>query len=117
MYEPARYDLKIYIGVSFNINFTWKHRNGDVYDLSSFTAELQIRETVHSPTALVTLTTENGGIIVDSVSPNLKLILTSDQTTALSEVNGHYDLKLTSEDQTVMLILKGKATIILPVTR
>jgi hypothetical protein len=116
MTEPARYDLKIYQGITFKRQFTWKDENSVVYDLSTFTAHMQIRTATLAPTPVINLTT-GSGITLSSTSPNITLLLTSDQTTALPLGEDVYDLTLTDTNSVVTLLLKGKASINPTVTR
>lgn len=88
------------------------------YDLSGHSASMQIRRTVDSSTAQITLTDSNGRI---EVQPNgsdnaMRLNLTPDETASLTS-DGVYDIEIEDANGNVQRILRGTVTISLQVTR
>jgi len=64
-----------------------------VRDLSGWTARMQIREAAEAPTALLELSTENGGISVDLADAAVLVVATADQTAGLPAIcDAAYDL-------------------------
>ena len=119
MIEPTKYDIHIPKGATYNQTFTWKEDyHGPVYDLSTFTAEMQIRVTVNSPDPpIISLTNINGGITLAATDPNISLYISATDTAAITVSSGFYDLKLTDTLGTVTRLLEGKVKFSPEVTR
>jgi len=88
------------------------------YDLSGHSASMQIRRTIDSSTAQITLTDSNGRI---EMQPNdsdnaMRLNLTPDETASLTS-DGVYDIEIEDASGNVQRILRGTVTISLQVTR
>ena len=63
MTTPAKLKFTIYQGATFRRRLRWSVKGTGVpIDLTGCTARMQVRVEKESPTALLTLTTENGGI-------------------------------------------------------
>lgn len=88
------------------------------YDLTSHSASMQIRRTVDSSTAQITLTNANGRIEMQpNGQENAMLIkLTPQETTTLTS-DGVYDLEIQDGAGDVQRILRGSVTLSLQVTR
>lgn len=91
----------------------------DVFDLSGYTARMQVRRTIDSSTAMVTLTTENGGITINQTpgSINHINIYIADTQTSTLQSNGVYDIEIINSDGEVSRILQGVFTVSPEVTR
>jgi len=84
-------------------------------DLRNHTARMQVRRTIDSPNFLVSLTTENGGLIINpnATEPfpyeefNQIQIFMSHNMTAGINSNGVYDLEIVNEDGYVSRLLEG----------
>ena len=58
-------DLEIWEGATFYREFTWEIGDpAEKVNLSGYTAALQARDAIEDETAVIDLTTENGGIIL-----------------------------------------------------
>lgn len=95
------------------------------FDLRGHTARMQVRRTIESASPMITLTTENNGLIInpDSDDPfpgtdfnNLQILMTSSQTAALTS-GGVYDIEIINEDGYVSRLLQGEFMFIHEVTR
>lgn len=84
-------------------------------NLSGYTARMQIRKSAGS-TLYETLTTENGGIALDTVENTISLLITDTATEAYDWTRGKYDLELISSGGTVYLLLFGDARVVKEVT-
>ncbi len=71
---------------------TWKNSNGTAVDLTNYTARMQVRTNYASNTALLSLTTENGGITLGGVAGTITLVATATATAALAADT--YDLEM-----------------------
>lgn len=57
----GRYNITAYQGSTFDFNFT-AQVNGSPWNLTSYTARMQVRPTVEASTKFLDLTTQNGRI-------------------------------------------------------
>ena len=115
----ARYDITIEQGSKFESTIIYKDSNGNIVDLTGYTAEMQIRETVASATTLITLSTSNGRITITGASGQIDLSINATDTDDLDFERGVYDLEITpasGADNTIR-ILQGKVALSKEVTR
>jgi hypothetical protein len=118
MIEPTCYDITIPKGATYDQTFTWKDDSGNIYDLSSYTARMQIRVAINAPDpAVINLTTENGGITLSGTNPNISLYISDTDTSAIKISSGFYDLELKEPDNIVIRLLQGKVKFSPEVTR
>ena len=93
------------------------------FDLSGFTARMDIRRTIDTATPMITLTTENGRIAINpSIAGNatrnneISLSITAADTATIT-TSGVYDLEIISAGGTVSKVIRGDVTLIPEVTR
>jgi hypothetical protein len=88
------------------------------FDLNGYTARMQIRRTIESSTAMISLTTENGGIdvIPETAVNEIKLLITAANTATL-ETSGVYDLEIIDSLGNVSKVVRGSVTLIPEVTK
>lgn len=88
------------------------------YDMTSFSASMQIRRTIDSATPQITLTNSNGRIEIQpgGVDNAIRLNLSAADTKLLTS-DGVYDLEIADVSGNVSRILKGTVTLSLEVTR
>ena len=89
------------------------------FDLTGFSASLQVRRTVESPTTLISLNSTNGGGI--EIQPNnvenaLRIYMTDAQTSSITS-DGVYDLEIEDPNGSVSRVLRGTFTLSPLVTR
>ena len=112
------YNLEINQGATLSLVATWKDSAGTAVNLGGYTARLNVRETYSSASAILTLTTENGGITLGDAAGTITLSATATVTAALTApFSGVYDLELVSGGGVVTRLLEGSATISPEVTR
>ena len=109
------YDITCEQGATFSRTLTVKDANGDARDLSSHTARMQVRRTVSSSSTLITLTTENGRISLNS-SGEITLSITAVDTASITD-GGVYDLEIISSGGAVERVVEGNFYLDLEVTR
>jgi len=69
MISPAKYDLKIYKGATFNPQLTWQDCcSGNVYDLTAYSAKMQIRITPTTPDPAIVSLTSTANLILTNVT-------------------------------------------------
>ena len=88
------------------------------YLLQAHTARMQIRRSIDSTTAMLSLTTENGGITINPGAANnqIQLSITATNTATLT-TSGVYDLEIISSANFVSKVVRGTVTLIPEVTR
>lgn len=77
--RPATINFKLYPDATFGEKTTLRDSAGVAVDLSDRTARMQIRRERDAPTALFTLTIENGGITLDDQG-GIELAIPADDT-------------------------------------
>lgn len=113
---PATYNFFIKQGATFSKKFILYQADGNFYDLTGYTARMDIREKTASKDPMISLTTENGRISITAPSRGTFYLLLSATETADLKLSGVYDLELIS-GSTVLCPLKGEVRLILEVTR
>lgn len=105
--QPARWNFVIWKGATFEENMTLLQggQGSAGRDLSGYTGELIVRDEPEG-TPLVTLDTNNGGIILDS-DGNIQLNISDEDTTTIAWQTGVYDLTITSPGGTTDALLFG----------
>jgi hypothetical protein len=86
-------------------------------DMAGFTARAQIRASQQAAQPILSLTTENGGIVVDNAAKTITLVMTPAQTEALDFTAAVYDLELEAGTGDVSRIAFGAVTLSPEVTR
>ena len=86
-------------------------------DLTGFTARMTIKNRVGG-TVLYTLTTENGGIVIDAAANLVTLNISAVDTAAMTFTTGVYDLEMVSgaTPAVVTALLSGRVTVSKEVT-
>ena len=86
--------------------------------LNGYSARMQIRRTVESPTVMLSLTSPSGGIIISPGTPENELSITiSAAVTATLTSSGVYDLEIVDAGGLVSKVIRGTVTLIPEVTR
>lgn len=111
--SPGLKDFVIYQGATWRHTLTWKM--GDTaphpVNLTGYTARMNAcRRHMANATPFITLTTENGGIILGGAEGTITLLLSAEATAVLHE-NGIYDLELEDNSGIVTRLLMGNILI------
>ena len=110
------YNFTIDQGSNWDLNVVYKDANGNPINLTGYTAAMQLRQNYNSDTAVLTLSTSNGGITITGAQGKLVLSATAIQTGALDAGFYVYDLEITSGGVVTRLI-QGQVTVAGEVTR
>ena len=86
-------------------------------DLASYSARLQIRETVDSATVLHEATTQNNQIVLNNVYKTVEILIPASATTGFSFTTAVYSLELFTASGVVVPFLTGNLTLVPEVTR
>ena len=88
------------------------------FDLSGYTARMQVRRTIESTAFLLELTTENGALTINPADEiNQIFIDVAASVTASITQSGFYDLEIINGDGVVSRVLQGAFTLSPEVTR
>ena len=93
-------------GETFTRTITWKTDDVPV-DLTGYTAAMQVRSSYSSTTAVVSLTTSNGGLTLGGAAGTIEVFISAVATSAIPAGNYVYDLELTT-GTTVTRLLEGQ---------
>ena len=104
-------------GSSFRKLFIYLDSAQEPIDLTEYSARMQLREAYASPTPVVNLTTENGGIEIEPLDGEILVRMTPAQTEAIAARDYFYDLEIESLDGKVYRVIEGRATCRPEVTR
>lgn len=117
MSDTPKVNLSINQGATFRHKFTWQDGKKRPVDLTGYTARLQARETIESPTVIVNLTSENGGIVLGGTAGTVSLYLSAAATAAITAKKLVYDLELVAPNGDVTRLVGGAIAVSPEVTR
>ena len=113
----ATYDFQIEQGATLLKPIVWKDSSGTPINLTGYTAKMQVRSSVTSPTVLLELSTANNRLTINPSTGTVTMIFSATTTAAITWSRGKYDLELTSYDGTVTRLLEGEITVSKEITR
>lgn len=113
----AEYDITVEQGATFQLNITWKNPDTTPVNLTGYTARMQIREKHSSTTALVSLTSAAGDIVLGGVLGTIVVTIPATVTDDLTIKRGVYDLELISGSSFVTRLIEGCVNVTPEVTR
>lgn len=113
------YNVEIDQGADWFYDVTYEQPAGTPVNITGYTAALQLRSLPESPSAVLTLTTENGGITITGASGLVAVHATAVQTRAIDEGTYVYDLEISSyaNPPVVTRLVQGQAIVSAEVTR
>jgi len=87
-----------------------------LYDLTGYEARMQVRRTVDSSSALVSLSTDDGSIVLGGEDGTIEITIAAEDTALLTS-SGVYDLEIISDAGVVSRVLQGEWRLSPEVTR
>ncbi|WP_270175218.1 hypothetical protein [Diaphorobacter sp. ED-3] len=117
MTTPAKLKFTIYQGATFRKRLMWKAPDGTPIDLSGCTARMQVRAEVESPTVLLSLTTENGGLTLGGAAGTVDLYVSDEDAGAITWDAGVWDLEIVHPSGEVTRLAQGSIAVSPEVTR
>jgi len=114
------YNITCNQGATFHRTITWTDSARNPYDISNYTARMQVRPNITSSTIVLELKTQNGTITLGnttSTKGQINLLVSANVTTNLVAGIYVYDLELVSNNGVVDRILEGNFKINAEVTR
>lgn len=119
------YNLEVKQGDDFTVQFTIQTSVPEPLDLTGYTARLMVRKSYGTASVLITATTENGGLVIDTPATDGVIFwnVTSASTAAIRFVGDNetldcvYDLEIVSSTGAVITPARGTITLYREVTR
>ena len=115
MINPGVYNITCPQGATFDTTFTLTV-GGTAQNLTGYTAAMQVRESVAGSTALVNVTTENGGITLGGSAGTILVTITANTTKSITAGSYSYDLELYNGSN-VTRLLQGAFNLTGEITR
>lgn len=112
---PGTYNITVYQGDTFNLLFTID-TDGTPWNLTGYTAKMQVRPFVESTTTILDLQSP-AGITLGTTSGTVSVNVSAAGMAAATAGRHVYDLELTSGGGVKTKILKGAFIILPEVTR
>jgi hypothetical protein len=98
------FDIALEQGTTFRLRLTWGTRGpdgpggtptlGGPYDLTGCTARMQVRPRAGGD-VLLTLASGGGGLVLGGTAGTIDIVITDEQTDAITVKRAKYDLKVT----------------------
>ena len=121
----GQFDLLVNQSATYQVTFTWQTGSGcscnsacncppanaTPVDLTGYTADLKIRQTVNSPTVIYEASTTNGAIVLGGTAGTIALTIPASATATFTFVRGVYNLTLTSAAGVVTRLLQGSVIV------
>jgi hypothetical protein len=101
---------------TFSFIIEYKDNNGNPIDLDGSSAKLQVRDTAGGSKLAFSLTSPNGGIIIDEPNGKLTIKMTPTQTNKLFYPKSSYDIMVTDSNLNKIKLLEGFITLSRSVT-
>lgn len=111
---PIEADDTLIQGATFRRSWRWT-RDGVPVDLTGWQGRMQVRRTFAAPDTMLSLTTENGGVLLGS--DGTVALYASDAQTSAVPASGRYDIELVDPDGDVVRWRMGRMSLSLEVTR
>lgn len=114
------YNITCQQGATFQRQVTWTDSARDAYNLTGYTARMQVRANVTSNTVIATLSTtagSEGTITLGGTAGTVDLLISAANTASLTAGQYVYDLELVSGGGVVTRLLEGNFKVSAEVTR
>jgi hypothetical protein len=111
------YNITCDQGATLKRIITWTNQARTPYNLTGFTARMQVRSTASSTDVILELTTANSRIVLGGAAGTVELIVAADVTTRLTPGLYVYDLELVSGGGEVTRLIEGNFNVKAEVTR
>ena len=111
------YNITCDQGATFKRTITWTNQAKTPYNLTGYTARMQVRSTAASTEIILELTTANTRIVLGGAAGTIELTVAANVTTALTPGLYVYDLELVSGGGEVTRLIEGNFNVKAEVTR
>lgn len=111
------YNITCDQGATFKRTITWTNQAKVPFNLTNFTARMQVRSTAESSNVELELTTANSRIVLGGAAGTIQLTVPAVTTAALTPGLYVYDLELVSGGGEVTRLIEGNFNVKAEVTR
>jgi len=111
------YNITCDQGATFKRTITWTNQARTPYNLTGYTARMQVRSTVSASNVELELTTSNSRITLGGAAGTINLTVPAVTTAALTPGLYVYDLELISAGGEVTRLIEGNFNVKAEVTR
>ena len=111
------YNTTIDQGADWYFNITYADPNGTPINITGSSAKCQLRSNPNSPSAVLTLDSDTGGIDIIGAQGEVNLHATAAETGAIDEGTYFYDVEITSDQDVVTRLVQGQIVVSAEVTR
>ena len=112
----GNYNFTIDQGAHFERVVAITNSDDELFDLTGYTARMQIRTEIDSPDVVISLTTQNGRITLGGEAGTITLVILAADTANITS-DGVYDIEIIDGQNRVFRVLKGKIRLEPEVTR
>ena len=112
----STYNILIDQGATYTLALSYKDSAGTAINLTGYTAAMQLRKTVGSATASLSLTSSSG-IVITGATGLINITITATQSRDLVPDIYVYDLEITSGAGIVTRLVQGSVIVSAEVTR
>jgi hypothetical protein len=110
------YNIQADQGSTLLRTLTWTDANGTPINLTNYTARMQVRKNLSDAVAVLSLSTQNGGIVLGGALGTIDLIVSDTQMALIEQGSYLYDLEMLTNN-TVTRIVQGSFIVSGEVTR
>lgn len=111
------YNITCDQGATLQRSITWTDSAKTPYNLTGYTARMQVRSNIASSTVVLSLTTENSRITLGTGEWNVNLTVDANTTANLTPGMYVYDLEIVSASSVVTRLIEGNFKVKAEVTR
>jgi len=104
------YNITMDQGAQWTLQVVYDNNNGTPFDLTGYTARMQVRPKFGSDNAVLTLSSPSSGIVITGATGTLELTATTAQTGDIPGGFYVYDLEITSGG-VVTRLMQGSVTV------
>lgn len=124
--KPICYDITVYQNASYELKATFKDPNGTPIDLSAYSGELVVRQSVALGDSILRVDDQSGNVIFQgAVTDNITIRLSATETDQLPTNNvfvegWHYEFKIwetANPEYTTIRLLEGEFNVSPSVSR
>lgn len=112
-----KYNILVDQGSTYSLALTYKDSAGVAINLTGYTAAMQARDTVNTPTTVLSLSSPSSGIVITGATGLITITMTATQTRDLIANTYVYDLEITSGAGVVTRLIQGSLIVSAEVTR
>lgn len=116
MQTDKKYNIVADQASTYQLTLTWLDPDNQPVDLTGYSAKMQVRLGYQEPSAIITVSSDDGEIILGGSAGTIAITISAEKMTATTARVYVYDLRMTVGD-TVTRLIEGNFTVQASVTR